>query len=430
VPSSLTALRHLLRLPANDLLRDATYRRLWCSILASSLGGQITLLALPLTAAVLLNASPTQMGWLTTMELLPFVLFSLPVGVWLDRVRKLPVYVAGEAGMAIALAAIPAAWAMDVLSMMHLYAVGFVIGSVNVAAGTAAQIVLTQVVPRERLVEAHAKNALASSGADVAGPGVAGLLIKLAGAPMALLADAVLLALSVSILRGIKVQESRTPHPEPHFGRDLREGLAFVASHRLLLTLAMVVGTWQFCHHAALVVQILFATRTLGLNEQQVGLCYVGLGFGTIAASIWGHRISRRWGPGPSLIGGTSLCGVGWLQLAFAPTGTWGVVSFVAALSCFGFGAVLLFINFLSLRQSVTPEPLLGRMTSTMRWLILLPAGPGALMGGYVGEHFGLRWALAIAGAGALLAAAAAWQRPQLRRLLSVPIGEKTTHTE
>lgn len=100
-----------LSLAPGDLLRDAVYRRLWSSILISSLGGQITMLALPLTAAVLLQASPTQMGLLQAMEILPFVLFSLPAGVLLDRVRKLPVYVVGESLLAVAVASVPlAAW--------------------------------------------------------------------------------------------------------------------------------------------------------------------------------------------------------------------------------------------------------------------------------------------------------------------------------
>ncbi len=148
-------------LAPTDLLRDATYRRLWTSILISSFGGQVTLLALPLTAAVLMHAAPTQMGLLTAMELVPFVLFSLPTGVWLDRVRKLPVYVVGELSIAFAVATVPVAWWFGWLSMRWLYLVGFLIGAVNTTAGSAAQIVLTQIVPRERLVEAHAKNALA-----------------------------------------------------------------------------------------------------------------------------------------------------------------------------------------------------------------------------------------------------------------------------
>ena len=410
-----------LTLKADDLLRDPTYRRLWTSILISSFGGQITMLALPLTAAILLHATPTQMGTLTAMEILPFVLFSLPSGVWLDRVRKLPVYVWGETLLAVCLVSIPVCWAFDVLTIHLMYAVAFVIGCVFVTAGTAAQIVLTQVVARERLVEAHAKNALASSGAEVTGPGVAGVLIKLVGAPLALLADALLLIVSVLILRGLRIVEVVKPKANAHFGRDLKEGLQFVAHHWLLLSLATVVGLWQLCHQSAMVVQILFATRELGLNANQVGLCYVGLGIGTVVASTLGHRISEKIGPGPCLTLGFAVCGLGWLQLALAPANAWGVVSFVFMLLCFGAGAVLIFINFLALRQAVTPEPLLGRMTSTMRWLILIPAGPGALLGGYLGEHFGLRTALAFGGVSSLLLAFWGWRHPVLRGIRTLP---------
>src|ERR1017187_1691636 len=214
-------------LAPTDLLRDATYRRLWTSILISSFGGQVTLLALPLTAAVLLQASPTQMGLLTAMETVPFVLFSLPTGVWLDRVRKLPVDVIGELTVACAVATVPVAWWLHALSISWLYLVGFVIGAVNTTAGSAAQVVLTQIVPRARLVEAHAKNTLAQSTAEVAGPGAAGALTKLTGAPMALIADAVLLVVSASILRGVAVRE--TPGAaRTAFWPAMHAGLSFV----------------------------------------------------------------------------------------------------------------------------------------------------------------------------------------------------------
>jgi MFS family permease len=414
-------LRGTLALPAGDLLFDATYRRLWTSILISSFGGQVTMLALPLTAAVLLQASPTQMGLLTAMEILPFVLFSLPTGVWLDRVRKLPVYVAGETLLALVVASVPLAWWLGWLSMQWLYVTGFVIGTIYTTAGTAAQIVLTQVVARERLVEAHAKNALATSAAEVAGPGLAGALIKLVGAPLALLVDAVLLLVSAAILRGIMINEERRRRADERFFRDLRVGVRFVARHRLLVALACAVGGWQMCHHAAVVVQILFATRTLGLSEQAVGLSYMGMGVGTIVASVLGNRISRRIGPGPCLVLGFAVCAVGWLLLAVAPANPWGVAAFAVMLMLFSMGAVLVFINFLALRQAVTPEPLLGRMTSTMRWLILIPAGPGALLGGWLGEHVGLRWALAFAGTAAMLLALLAWSTPVIRNVRVLP---------
>ncbi|WP_233258877.1 MFS transporter [Rubrivivax albus] len=418
---ALAALRERLALRPDDLLRDATYRRLWTSILISSFGGQITMLALPLTAAVLLHATPTQMGLLTAMEILPFALLSLPSGVWLDRVRKLPVYVVGELTIAVAVASVPLAAWMGWLSMTWLYVVGLLIGCVYTVAGSAAQIVLTQVVSRDRLVEAHAKNALASSGAEVAGPGVAGLLIKIAGAPVALLADALLLLFSAVILRGVRVHERFDGLAKPHFWRDLKAGLRFVASQRLLLVLAGLLGLWQMSHHAAMVVQILFATRRLGLSEQAVGLSYVGLGVGTVLASMLGHRISARLGPGPSLTVGIAICSAGWLLLAVAPLSALGVAAFATMLMLFGFGAVLVFINFLALRQAVTPQPLLGRMTSTMRWMTVLPAGPGALLGGWLGEHVSLRASLAFAGLTALTAAVIAWRLALIRELRVLP---------
>ncbi len=307
-----SARRLLPALPAHDLLRDLAYRRLWTSIVISSFGGQVTMLALPLTAALLLHASPTQMGLLTTMELLPFVLFSLPVGVWLDRVRKLPIYIAGELTIGVVVASVPFAWWNGWLSIGWLYVCGFVIGTVYTIAGSASQIVLTQVVARDRLVEAHAKNALASSGAEVAGPGLAGALIKVVGAPLALLVDAVMVTLSAAILRGIHIHEPRREvppgsTPARQFWLDLKQGVRFVARHRLLVALAIVVGCWQACHQAATVVQILYATRTLGLSEQAIGRCFTGMGVGTVIASVFGNRISRRLGPGPCLVLGFAI---------------------------------------------------------------------------------------------------------------------------
>ena len=422
----LESLRQRFGLAPDDLLRDAVFRRLWSSILISSLGGQITMLALPLTAVVLLQATPTQMGTLVAMEIAPFVLLSLPSGVWLDRVRKLPVYIAGEFALGLIVASVPLAWVLGWLTMPWMYAVGFVMGCVYVVAGAAAQIVLTQVVPRERLVEAHARNALASSGAEVAGPGLAGALIKLVGAPVALLLDGLMLLASVAILRGVKVQERLVPAKDAHFWRDLRAGLNFVRGTPLLVAMAATVGLWQMCHHAAFVVQILFATRTLGMSESQIGLSFVGLGLGTLSSSVLGHRISARIGPGPCLLLGLAVCGVGWLLLAAAPATALGPWMFAAMLVCFGFGAVLIFINFLSLRQAVTPAPLLGRMTSTMRWLILLPAGPGALIGGWLGEHVDLRASLLFAGCGALVVSLAAWRHPLLRGVRALPAPESS----
>lgn len=419
-PSPVKRRRRRLILSPTDLLRDPVYRRLWTSILISSFGAQVTLLALPLTAAVLLRATPAQMGYLVAMEVLPFVLFSLPVGVWLDRRRKLPVYVLGELVTAGAVASVPLAWWSGWLSMGWLYWAAFITGAVNTTAGSAAQIVLTQIVPRERLVEAHAKNALATSTAEVAGPGAAGALIKLTGAPLALLATAALLLLSATNLRGVAVKEAHAAARES-FWPAMREGLRFVRGKALLLMLASAVGAWELCNQMAMVVQILFATRQLGLSARAVGLSYVALGIGTITASSLGYRLARRLGPGPTLIVGMGVSGGGWLLLSLAPLNALGIGAYALMLLLYGVGAVFIFVNFLALRQSVTPGRMLGRMTTTMRWLILLPVGPGALAGGFLGQHFGLRVPLAAAGAAALLLALLCWRLPLIRSVRTLP---------
>jgi MFS family permease len=376
------------------------------------------------------------MGLLTAAELAPFIVLSLPSGVWLDRVRKLPVYLVGEALIALASASVPLAAWLGHLSMAWLYGVGLLLGAVHTVSGSAAQIVLTQVVGRERLVQAHAKNALANSGAEVIGPGIAGLLIKVLGAPVSLLINACLLLGSALILRGLPLRETLNDRPDSSmmgesnigsslvrssFVRELWAGLQFVARHRLLMTLAVLMGVWQMAHYVALTVQILFATRTLGLSEQAIGFSYAGMGLGTIVGSLVGHRWSHRFGPGPCLVLGYAVTGAGWGLLALAPVGFWGVAAFAVMLMSFSAGAIFIFINFLALRQSVTPAPMLGRMTSTMRWLSLLAAGPGALIGGWLGEHVSLRASLSLASASALVLAWVAWSLPAIRGLKALP---------
>lgn len=378
-------------------------------------------MALSLMSAVMLEATPTQIGILGSVGIAPFILFSLPSGVWLDRVRKLPVYIMGEIIMAAALASVTLVWFFGQISMGFLYGVAFVSGCVSVISGTAAQIVLTQIVARERLVEAHAKNGLATSSAEIAGPGAAGILIKLVGAPLALLVNGAFLMASVLLLRGIRVAEAPAARGDAHFWRNLKEGIHFVLKNRLLRSLALVVGLWQICQTTAMVVQVLFATRTLGLSEFQYGLCFSVAGVGTVVASAIGHRISRRIGPGPCLITGMLISGIGWLQLVWAPAGAWGVVSFEAMLLGFSAGTVLIFSNMLALRQSITPTPLLARMTSTMRFMTLLPAGLGLVLGGFIGEHFGLRVAMGLGGLGAIALAVLVWRFSLIRHVIEVP---------
>jgi predicted MFS family arabinose efflux permease len=406
---------------SESLFRIPGYARLWGSILLSNLGAQLTMIVLPLTAVVLLHASPTQMGLLGAMELLPFVVLSLPAGVYLDRIRKLPIYIAGELLMAAMLVSVPIAWKLDLLSMGWLYVVGIGAGVVYTVAGSASQIVLTQLVGRDQLVKAHAQNAMASSTAEVIGPGIAGLLIKLLGGPLTLLADCFLVLCSALMLKGLQVQEKLMPPQHTHFWGQLRAGLAFVRSQPVLIHSALVVGAWQFFAQMAMSIQVIYAIRELGMSEEHLSMSYVALGVGSIAVGLTGPRLGKAIGPGPALLLGVGLTGLGWLQLALFKDQIPAVVGFALMLMGFAAGATLLFINFLAIRQSVTPSPMLGRMTTTMRWLILLPAGPGALLGGWLGEHTAMSTPLWLAGLGAMLTAFVGMGLTRLRHLRVLP---------
>lgn len=407
-------------LTTGDLLRSTVYRRMLFSILASSFGRQIAAFAIPLVAADLLRATPMQMGILVGMETLPFAIFSLPTGVILDRTRKLPVYVTGELATAVVVGTVPLAAVVNWLCMPWLYAVAFVVGLVNTTSGSAAQILLTHIVPRSRLVEAHAKNALVSSTTDVSGPAVAGLLIKLAGAPFALLANTGLLLISAVILWGIGVKEIPST-AKGSFWPSMRDGLGFVGREKLLLPMATYVGIWQFCSQAAAATQILFATRLLGLTARGIGLTYVALGIGAIGANSLMHFLARKNGPGTIFLSGFLVCGTGWSMLAVAPTNMYGIAIFAIALLINGAGAMLVCVNFIAIRQAYTPQRLLGRMTSTMRWLVLLPATPGALLGGWLAGQFGLRLPFAFAGIGTLLLAHFVWRQRIIRSIRILP---------
>jgi hypothetical protein len=191
-------LQRALRKRFRGLYRSPDFRKLWISLTVTSFGAQVTNLALPLTAALLLQATPLEMGILVALETLPFALVSLHAGVLIDRVRKLPVVIACNIARGAALLAIPIAAFTHVLSVELLYVVGFFCGVQNVIGGAAYQVLLAQLAGRKRLVEANAKIALGETSAALVGPGLAGALIQVLTAPFAILLDALAFLVSGS----------------------------------------------------------------------------------------------------------------------------------------------------------------------------------------------------------------------------------------
>ena len=416
----------------NGLWRNGDFVRLWSSLTITHFGGQITFLALPLTATLMLDATPFEMGVLTALEALPFPLFGLFAGVLVDRVRKLPIIVWSDLARGLALLAVPICAWLGMLSMPVLYVVGFLVGLGTVAGWPAYQVFMTERVGRDNLVEANAKIGVSDSAAQLVGPGLAGVLIQWLTAPFAILLDASSFFLSAWILRRIPPKPSDAPKMSAtHIGVEIREGLIAIWRDAILRALAWAIAVWQIFRHAYIAIVVLFAARELGFSAGYVGALWMLAGIGSLGATAVVGRLNRRFGFGRTMLGGLLGTGVAWLVVAGA-SGTYitAALMFGSGLFMLDFSGMVFFVNYLTLRQAVTPDHLLGRVTATMICLTVATAPLGALAGGWIAEHGGLRMTMVFAGLGAiLLVPLVMWASP-LSRLRTLPHAQQTRVTE
>jgi MFS family permease len=389
-------------------LRDHDFRRFWFSSILTNFGAQITMLALPICAALLLHATPAQMGSLAAAGSLPFLLFGLPTGVLLERSRRLPVMLASDAMVALSLASVPLAWWMGWLSIHWVYAVQFMLGVGYVVGGGAEQVFLTFLVGREGLIDAQAKFGATESASRLLGPGIAGLLVQALGAPLAILCNVAAFAVSIRNLRRIRKPEPAPQPPQSHALRDMLDGLVFVWRHPTLRLLAWVAGCWHLLFYGYTALYVLFATRVLGMAPGVMGTAQMLGGVGVFVASMLLKPLTTRFGSGGTTVIGLCASALGFVLMPAIPRDLFGSAAASAAayamvvflLDC---GALLFFLPYLALRQRVTPDAFLGRMTSTMRFLTVATAPLGAAGAGMLGEHFGVRGGLGFVAAGALL---------------------------
>ncbi len=219
----------------SGLWRHGNFRKLWAGQTVSAFGSAIGGLALPLTAVAVLDATPLQMGVLGALATAPVLLFGLAAGVWVDRVRRRPLLIAVELGRALLLASIPIAAALGVLRMEQLYVVSFLAGSLGLLFNLAYTTFLPSVVERAELVEGNSKLAISDSVASIAGPGLAGWLVQLITAPLAIAVDATTFGVSALCLGRVRVEERHTTRrKQASVWRDVREGLAAVFQQPLL----------------------------------------------------------------------------------------------------------------------------------------------------------------------------------------------------
>jgi MFS family permease len=382
-------------------MSNRDFRRLWFSSVLNTFGREVSNLAIPLTAILLLHATPSQMGALVALEMTPFALFSLPVGVWLDRRAKYPIMLWNEFLFPFVLVSVPIAWWLGLLTMTWMYVVAFMTGIGFVVGGSAQQVYVTHLVGREHLIDAHSKLGATDSIARLVGPGIGGMLVHVLTAPFAVLIDAVGFVISWRNLSRIRNRDARPAPTDAHPLRDMLDGLLLIWRHPVLWPLAWGIGIWQFLFNGYMALNVLFATRELQMSPGLLGMMQMMGGFGALLSSMAMTRLNDRFGTGVTILIGLVGTTLAWSALPCIPTALFGS----SALSALCYGAVmflfdcsgmLLLMPYIALRQKVTPDEFLGRMTATMRFLTVAAAPLGAFGSGWIAEHMGIRTGLAV----------------------------------
>ncbi|MGW2254318.1 MFS transporter [Kitasatospora sp. NPDC001660] len=409
--------------PRSRLLGHRDFRLLLSGAAAAQTGSQVTLVALPLVAVVVLDADPFQVGLLTAAETAAFLLVGLPAGAWLDRMRKLPVLIRADLVRCAAVGSIPPAAALGVLTMAQLYVVALVTGVATVFFDVAHQSFLPTVLPREHLVGGNGALETVRSSAQIAGPGLGGGLVQLLGAPLAIVADAFGYLASALLLTRIRAEE---PRPEPAPGRSLRaevgEGVRFVLGHPLLRVIAAATAVSNLFAAVLMAVQTVFWVRVLDLPPGAIGVLLSASAVGGLAGALCAGPLAR--GVGQARLIWLAPVVTGPFAVLWPLTGGGaGVVLFGAGSAVVLFGAVAYNVAQVSFRQSVCPPDLLGRMNATMRFLVWGTLPLGALTGGAVADTAGPRTALWLCAAGFLLVPVPLLLSP-LRRMRDLPAAE------
>lgn len=392
---------------AASLWRHPDFRTLWIGATISNFGSAITSLALPLTAVVTLQASPAQMGLLGAVSTMPALLLSLLVGVWVDRVRRRPLLIGADIGRTVLIGAIPLIALCGMLRMEYLYVVSFLAGILTLVFDIASTSLLPHIVSREQLVAGNSKFVLSDAVASIAGPGVAGSLIQLLTAPLAMLVDAVSFlgsALCLSVIRPYEDTLARA-HPDASVWQEIGEGLQWIIKTAPLRAMTTSSGLGSLAISMQQTVFILFVSRELGLAPTSLGIVLASSGIASVLGAFLADRVAKQCGPGPAIIWGTSL---GCLSQGIIPLTSGPVliqmVLLIGAQCLRGIGSPLYSINQLSVRQMITPDRVLGRVNASRRFIVFGISPIGALLGGAFGELIGLRWTLVTATAVHLVA--------------------------
>jgi len=360
-----------------------SFARYWAAATISSCGTAVTAVALPVLVVQDLEASAFEVGVVGAAQFVPYAVLGLVAGVYSDRWPRRLILVWGSLGRAAALGAIPVLWALGVLHVWALVALLLAFGACSVFAFAATQSLLPRIVPREGLVRANARLDQTDAAAQTAGPALGGGLVALVGAPAALAVDAVSYLVDAALNAGLRVEEPASDRTVPRsLRREIGEGLRWTYRHPALGPLALSTHTWFVANAAAFTALSLVVLRAMDLSAFVFGLLAAVCGVTTLAGASLAPMAGRRLGTGRAIIVSRAVYPVAWLLVALAPTVAAGVALLFVALAAHGLAAGVENANEMGLRQLVTPDGLLGRVSATMRSANRTAAAVGALLSG------------------------------------------------
>lgn len=393
-------------------LRDCPgYWRTWTASTVSGFGTYVTALAVQVLVVVTLHGGAAEVGMVNAARWLPYLLLGLVAGAVTDRNRRRPVLVGTDLGRAVLLVALPVLAYTRLLDLVTLLALVAVFGVLSLLNDAAFQSFVPRLVPPRLLTAAHARLDQSDAVAQTSGPALAGGLVSLVGAPLAVLVDAVSYLMSGLLLLGVRVDE---PPARPMSLRGLRaevvEGLCWVYRHPMLRPFALSTHAWFLCTAVTGAIVTPYALQRLHLTAFGLGVTLAVGGCGGLVGSLFAVRLGRRFGAGRLIAACRAGTGLGWAVAALAWAGWPGWVVFGAGQLVLGLALGAQNANEMGYRQAVTPDRLQGRMNTTMRSLNRAMVVVGAPMGGLLADAFGYRvmlWAAA-AGFGAVALALAA----------------------
>jgi MFS family permease len=376
-----------------SLSRIPDFVKLWIGYTIAVIGSQITVLALPLTAILLLGASATETGLLVAVRFAPALGLGLVIGAWVDRLPRRPIMIVSEIGSALVIGSVPAAAALGILGLPQLYVVAFLAGVFFIATESARTALVPTIVGRDQLVAANSRLQGSSAVAQVAGPSLAGLLVQALSAPTAMLFDALTFLASAALLARVRVRETVAPRAvDSRLWHEIVEGLRWMRGHQIVFRSVVAIALANIEWYAVQAILIVYATRELGLPPVLLGIAIAAMGPLSLVGVALVGPLTTRWGIGPVMIAALFLETLSRLLLPFA-SGTPVQAAAVLAVSqaLLGLTVPLWTVTSNSLQQAVTPERLLGRVTAATRFVGWSVAPPAAFGAGLLADAIGLR---------------------------------------